>query len=238
MTFAELLRPKGAGLTTSAELAVAADRAEVVGRAAGERLTALTAQRSAALLADDESRLDQVELELTRVQRDGDRADLAAAELRRRHGEALAAERRAERDAIHARAEAAQRKGVELIRARYPKLAQPLAALAEELWGLEGEIEALNEALRKAGDNRQVLSVERARRPPEHAPAGYLPCQFLLDLTLPSADGSTAYVYAPPGHFPSLAGVSREGAPFLSGQPAAPERSPAVTDIPGPGQAG
>ena len=216
MRIAELLRPKGTSLTTSAELAAAAERAEVAGRGASERLTELTGQRSAALLGDDESALDRIEAELNRVQRDLDRADLAAAELRRRHDEALSAERQAERDAIHARAEEAQRKGVDLIRTRYPKLARPLAQLVDELWALEAEVEAANEALRKAGDGRQVMSAERARRPADQIPAGFLPNQFLLDLCLPSTDGSTDYVVAPPGHFPTLEGILPCGSPRVS----------------------
>jgi hypothetical protein len=203
-------------LTTSAELAAAAERAEAAGRAAGERLVELTRRRSEALLNDDEAGLDKIEAELTRTQRDADRADLAAAELRRRHGEALTAERQAERDALVARAEEVQRRGLELVQKQYPRLAAPLVKLASQLWELEGEIEVLNEALRKAGDDRQVLSVERARRGPDPGQGVFLDCQFLIDFCLPSADGSRDYLVAPPGHFRSLAGVLPSGGPRVS----------------------
>jgi hypothetical protein len=162
MKFADLLP---IGTPTAASLLAAAERADEAAKVAGERLANLTEQRLSALIADDDKGLDRLENAITAAQRERDRLEEAAAELRRRHALTLEADRVAALDALHARGLAAQHRAVELITKAYPKLAAPLVDLGLELDELEREIAAVNNELRKRGDQRSVLGIDDAARP-------------------------------------------------------------------------
>ncbi len=150
---------------TAAALAAAAERAEGEALAARARVAELTQRRAVLLLDGEDAALDRVEAELTRTQRDADRGELMAAELRRRQAETEIAEAQAAREALHARGMAAQRRGVELMHGKYAKAAQALLTIAEEIEAAEEEIATVNQELRGAGDTRKVSSVDFVARP-------------------------------------------------------------------------
>jgi hypothetical protein len=185
------------GTPTAADLKAAAERADTQARAAIARLGELTQQRLDGLLGDaDDKALDRIEAELTRVTRDRDRAEAAAVELWRRHGEAVEAERQAVVDAIHERGQVALRRGVELITKTYPKLAAPLVKLGLELDDLERQVALVNQELRQAGDPRTVADIDQTARPPAR-PADQLAVGFTSLMVLPSATDRVALAYPP-----------------------------------------
>ena len=191
MRFADLLP---GGTPTAASLLAAAERADAAAKAAGERLASLTEQRLAALIADDERDLDRLESAIGAAQRERDRLEASAAELRRRHALTVEADRVAALDALHARGIAAQRKAVELIRDRYPKLAAPLVKLGQELDELEAEILEVNQELRKRGDARTVAGIDDAARPPAH-PIDQFAAGFTSALALPDPTDRVGMLY-------------------------------------------
>ena len=125
MRFRDLLNGGGgeAAPATAAGLLAAAERARDEGAAASARLSDLSARRTEALIGDDDKLLDRIEGEIAKALRDRDRADLAEAELRRRAGEAAAAEEQGRRDGLHRRARAAQAEGVALMTKDYAEAA-------------------------------------------------------------------------------------------------------------------
>lgn len=152
--------------TTAAALREAIATAEAESRDTAARLQGLTGARAAALLDEaDDTKLDRIEAEIVQATRHADRIDLAVAELRRRAEQAVADERQAKLDAIHAQGEAAVRRGVELVRKVYPKHARALAAMAEELATLRAEVADVNARLLAAGDPRMLPDLERKARP-------------------------------------------------------------------------
>ena len=157
MRFRDLLP---SGTPTAASLLAAAERADAAAKAASERLASLTEQRLSALIADDDKGLDRLENAITAAQRERDRLEESAVELRRRHVLTVEADRVAALDALHARGLKAQQRAVELITRAYPKLAEPLAKLGEELDELEAEIAMVNQELLKRGDRRTLASID------------------------------------------------------------------------------
>jgi hypothetical protein len=193
MRFRDLLP---SGTPTAASLLAAAERADEAAKVAGERLANLTEQRLAALIADDDKGLDRLENAITAAQRERDRLEEAAAELRRRHVLTVEADRVAALDALHARGLAAQRRAVELITNAYPKLAAPLVELGLELDDLEREIADVNNELRKRGDQRSVLGIDDAARPAVH-PMDSFAHGFTSVLALPSPTDRISMLYPP-----------------------------------------
>lgn len=193
MKFADLLPT---GTPTAASLLAAAERADAAAKAASERLANLTEQRLATLIADDERGLDRLENAIMAAQRERDRYEASAAELRRRHALTVEADRVAALDALHARGMAAQRRAVELVTQRYPKLAAPLVELGLELDELEAEITEVNAQLRARGDNRTVAGIDDAARPAAH-PIDRLANGFTSTLCLPSPSDRVGLLYPP-----------------------------------------
>jgi hypothetical protein len=201
MKFADLLP---IGTPTAASLLAAAERADEAAKVAGERLASLTEQRLAALVADDERGLDRLENAITAAQRERDRLEESAVELRRRHALTIEADRVAALGALHARGLAAQRRAVELITKAYPKLAAPLVDLGLELDELEREIAAVNNELRKRGDQRSVLGIDDAARPAAQ-PLDRFAHGFTSTLFLPHPTDRVGTLYPPSRPSPAKA---------------------------------
>jgi hypothetical protein len=193
MKFADLL-PRGT--PTAASLLAAAERADEAAKAASERLANLTEQRLAALIADDDQGLDRLENAITAAQRERDRLEESATELRRRHALTVETDRVAALDALHARGLAAQRRAVELVTNVYPKLAAPLVDLGLELDDLEREIADVNNELRKRGDHRSVLGIDDAARPAAQ-PLDRFAHGFTSTLFLPHPTDRVETLYPP-----------------------------------------
>jgi hypothetical protein len=193
MRILELLRRDGPATAASLREAVAKAEADAV--VTSSRLTHLTQARAAALLDEDDGKLDQIEGELTQAQRHADRIDLAVAELNRRAEQAEKDERQARLDAIHARGAAAVRRGVDLICQDYAKHARALAAVAEELVRCRMEVDDVNAKLIAAGDRRHLPDLEREARPTTNVGIG----QVLLGVTdylkLPDPEHPDLYLY-------------------------------------------
>jgi hypothetical protein len=201
MKFADLL-PRGT--PTAASFLSAAERADAAGKAASERLAGLTEQRLAALIADDDKGLDRLENAITAAQRERDRLEESAVELRRRHALTVEADRVAALDALHARGMTAQRRAVELIRDRYPRLAAPLAELGEELDRLEAEIATVNQELLKRGDRRTVAGIDDVARPAAQ-PLDRFAHGFTSTLFLPHPTDRVGTIYPPSKPSPAKA---------------------------------
>ena len=184
MRILDLIR--GEKLPSSAELREAITKAEGAGKDAVERMEQLTRQRADALLDEDNKALDRIEKDLTTATRDADRMDLAVAELTRRLGEAVAAERQAELDALYERGMAAHHQGVAVLRKEYPKLAKKLAEIAETLERLDHDVEAVNKQLRASGDARQVPTADETVRPSPAALPFYRGKPVWCEMVLPS----------------------------------------------------
>jgi hypothetical protein len=193
MKFADLL-PRGT--PTAASLLAAAERADEAAKVAGERLASLNEQRLAALIADDDKGLDRLENAITAAQRERDRLEESAVELRRRHVLTVEADRVAALDALHARGLKAQQRAVELITRAYPKLAEPLAKLGEELDELEAEIAMVNQELLKRGDRRTLASIDDAARPAAQ-PQDRFAHGFTSTLFLPHPTDRVETLYPP-----------------------------------------
>lgn len=127
MKFLRLL--KSPEPTSSATVREALAEATQAALAAGRRVEDLVEQRRWALLDDEAGDLDTIERQLQLAQRDADRADLAAAELKERLAAAEQAEQQAARDRVFAQAQQAQLRGVEVIAKAYPALAVKLHGL-------------------------------------------------------------------------------------------------------------
>jgi hypothetical protein len=184
------------GTPTAASLLAAAERADEAAKVAGERLANLTEQRLSALIADDDKGLDRLENAITAAQRERDRLEESAAELRRRHALTVEADRVAALDALHARGLAAQQRAVTLIMKAYPKLAAPLVELGLELDDLEREIADVNNELRKRGDQRSVLGIDDAARPAAY-PLDQFAHGFTSTLFLPHPTDRVGTLYPP-----------------------------------------
>jgi hypothetical protein len=193
MKFADLL-PRGT--PTAASLLAAAERADAAAKAASERLAGLTEQRLAALISDDDKSLDRLENAITAAQRERDRLEESAAELRRRHVLTVEADRVAALDALHARGLKAQQRAVELITRAYPKLAEPLAKLGEELDELEAEIAMVNQELLKRGDRRTLAGIDDAARSAAQ-PLDRFAHGFTSTLFLPHSTDRVETLYPP-----------------------------------------
>jgi hypothetical protein len=157
MKFSDLLKLTKGGTgapPSSGDVRQAIERAEAAAREASERLDALTAERAAALVDDDDATLDRVETETTKARRDLDRAELAVEELQRRLVETEAAEERARIDDLYDRAADARDRSAELVRGRY-------ARLATEMRDLMLEIEALDELV--VANNRKLIEARHPR---------------------------------------------------------------------------
>jgi multidrug efflux pump subunit AcrA (membrane-fusion protein) len=169
MKFADLLRLNKGAPPSSGDLRQAIERAEAAAREASERLDALTAERAAALVEDDDATLDRVEGETIAARRDLDRAELAVEELQRRLVETEAAEEQARIDGLHAQATAACARIVELIRGPYTQLASELRALMLEIEELDQTIlvnnrKLLEERLSPVAHGEEVVAPHRRPR--------------------------------------------------------------------------
>ncbi len=149
-----------------------------------------------ALIADDDKGLDRLENAITAAQRERDRLEESAVELRRRHVLTVEADRVAALDALHARGLKAQQRAVELITRAYPKLAEPLAKLGEELDELEAEIAMVNQELLKRGDRRTLASIDDAARPAAQ-PQDRFAHGFTSTLFLPHPTDRVETLYPP-----------------------------------------
>lgn len=185
MRFLKLL--KSPEPTSSATVREALAEATEASLAAGRRVEDLVEQRRRALL-DDEADLDTIERQLQLAQRDADRADLAAAELKERLAAAEQAEQQAVRDKAYDQAEQARLRAVELITRTYPLQAARLKVMADELLVLEVTITEANRKLEAAGDPRRVADLERSARPKRETWGGLTPGRFVDQLRLPSAE--------------------------------------------------
>ena len=185
MRFLKLL--KSAEPISSATVREALAEATQAALAAGRRVEDLVEQRRRALL-DDEADLDAIERQLQLAQRDADRADLAAAELKERLAAAEQAEQQAVRDKAYDQAEQARLRAVELITRTYPLQAARLKVMADELLVLEVTITEANRKLEAAGDPRRVADLERSARPKRETWGGLTPGRFVDQLRLPSAE--------------------------------------------------
>lgn len=185
MKFLRLL--KSPEPTSSATVREALAEATEASLAAGRRVEDLVEQRRRALL-DDEADLDAIERQLQLAQRDADRADLAAAELKERLAAAEQAEQQAVRDKAYDQAEQARLRAVELITRAYPPLAAKLHGLVAELLAIEDTIAEANRKLEVAGDPRWVADLERSARPKRESWGGFDPGRFVDQLHLPSAE--------------------------------------------------
>jgi chromosome segregation ATPase len=191
MGFLELLR--GDKPAPSAHLREALAEAEAAAEAGAARVAAAVEARRQALLGGDDKILDRVEQEMRRAEREADRADTAAVELRQRLTTAEMAEAQAALDQAHEQGQAALRRGVELVREAYPKLALPLKGLAEELRALDEAVTAANERLARAGDPRQVPAIDATARPQgEHK---FLQDPLWWQLRLPSSEQGLCYLH-------------------------------------------
>ena len=185
MRFLKLL--KSSEPSSSATVREALAEATQAALAAGRRVEDLVEQRRRALL-DDEADLDAIERQLQLAQRDADRADLAAAELKERLAAAEQAEQQAVRDKAYDQAEQARLRAVELITRTYPLQAARLKVMADELLVLEVTITEANRKLEAAGDPRRVADLERSARPKRETWGGLTPGRFVDQLRLPSAE--------------------------------------------------
>lgn len=186
MKLLDLLR--GDKAPGSATLREALVKAEAEGVTTTARLQELTQARAAALLGEDDAALDRIEAELTQAQRHADRLDLAAAELRRRLEQAVVDERRAELDALYARAEDARKRAVGIVTGTYRKHALGVLQATRELYELHREIEAANEKLMAANYTKTVLPIDREARPwPDGTPSNS-EHPIWMTLRLPSSE--------------------------------------------------
>jgi hypothetical protein len=198
MKFRDLIGGSGgeAAPATAAGLLAAAERARAEGAAASARLTELSAERTEALIGDDDKALDRIEAEIARALRDRDRADLAEAELRRRAGEAAAAEEQSRRDGLYERAQAAQAEGVALVTKDYVKAATALARVAGRIGALEDEVAEINRELARCGDGRRVRAIEMAARP-RGGPTFEFHPHLLAELQVPDPGHMTRPFWGP-----------------------------------------
>jgi hypothetical protein len=190
--FADLLKRDG---ETPAALVEAMDRARQAHAAAEAALERLGDERTKALLADDERRLDAVESEITKGTRDRDRARLAGTELSRRLAIAQQRERDERLDGIYTAGTKAQEKAAAIIKGRYRKLAMEMANLAQELEALDGEIAEANRTLTVENDPRRVADVDTVARPQKPGVIPMLGVGIAAGLRLPDPSDCTRFLW-------------------------------------------
>jgi len=196
MSFLKQLIGSGKKADASA-LRAALEAAEERGNAAAAELERLAGERARVLLDGPEAELDRVEAELAKAQREADRCDLAAAELRQRLDATAAAEEKARLDGIASKAEANQNRGVKLILEDYAAAAEKLAGILAELDGINTSIAEANSALEAAGDGRRIEPPDMVARPRQGFP------MVIPDITalawLPSIEAPDRFVR--PGYY-------------------------------------
>lgn len=138
--------------------------------AANARIAELSGRRAAALLADADGEIDQLERELVQAHRDADRGDLAVLELTSRLAAAEASARQLALDMLHSRGESAHTRGRSLVAKDYRRLVEQLSRVLTELQAIDAEVREINHQLEAGGDPRRVGDVDTAARPEPHLP--------------------------------------------------------------------
>lgn len=128
---------------TAADLAAAITETEGARTEALRRIAALEDERPSLLLQAPDKLVRENEAEAAASRLVAERADVAIAELRRRHAEAVVAEMQADIDAQVAAARADAKRGAELL-ALYAARAAEMAGLMSELQEIRSRITSAN----------------------------------------------------------------------------------------------